>query len=152
MYVFGWTDQKLAMFIVLFSVRPNRKSCVGAQRTRRKMTEGRRRRRTGNVKGRNVRKNAKRRRRGRKNEKRRGRESVRRRGNVSGRGIGTGNGKGTGEAGGVTPTADTPAVHQTAAGAAQETGGGPGVRNATGSAAGTHLTLLVYIHQLSCSK
>uniref|UniRef100_A0A8C2K4H7 LUC7-like 3 pre-mRNA splicing factor n=1 Tax=Cyprinus carpio TaxID=7962 RepID=A0A8C2K4H7_CYPCA len=44
----------------------------------------------------------------------------------------TGNGTETG-AGGVTPTVDTPAAHQTAAGAARETGGGPGVRSATGT-------------------
>uniref|UniRef100_A0A9J8C826 Luc7-like protein 3 n=1 Tax=Cyprinus carpio carpio TaxID=630221 RepID=A0A9J8C826_CYPCA len=45
------------------------------------------------------------------------------------------NGKETG-AGGVTPTVDTPAARQNVAGAAQETGRGPGVRNVTGSAAG----------------
>uniref|UniRef100_A0A672P358 LUC7-like 3 pre-mRNA splicing factor n=1 Tax=Sinocyclocheilus grahami TaxID=75366 RepID=A0A672P358_SINGR len=79
-----------------------------------------------------------RRKRERKSEKRRRRESGRRRGNVSGRGRGNGTG-----AGGVTPTADTPAARQTAAGAAQETGRGPGVRNVTGSAAGAQLSQLL---------
>uniref|UniRef100_A0A8C2EEQ1 Luc7-like protein 3 n=1 Tax=Cyprinus carpio TaxID=7962 RepID=A0A8C2EEQ1_CYPCA len=58
------------------------------------------------------------------------------------------NGKETG-AGGVTPTVDTPAARQTVAGAAQETGRGPGVRNVTGSAAGTQLKHLLDTQALS---
>lgn len=93
------------------------------------------------MKGKNVRKNAKRKRRERKSARRSGRESARRsgKGNASGREIeiATGNGNEIDAGGGVTPTADTPAERQTAAGAVRETGGGPGVKNATGSAAGT---------------
>lgn len=87
------------------------------------------------MKGKNARKNAKRKRRERKSARRSGRESARRngKGNASGREIGNEIDAG----GGVTPTADTPAERQTAAGAVRETGGGPGVKNATGSAAGT---------------